>query len=124
MTINEAISKADEVRNNRIEYLTKLRMLSELDGRIYYEVISPNNKSGFNGYTAETPSDTSLLVQYPYDELYVAYLEAEICRLSGEIQKYATAREIFYDKYNAFTAWYVRTHTYHTPRITFPQRRY
>jgi hypothetical protein len=124
MTINEAISKADEVRNNKIDYLTKLRMLSELDGRIFYEVISPNNEADFDGYTESTPSDTSLLVPYPYDELYIAYLEAEICRYSGEIQKYSTARGIFYDKYNAYTSWYVRTHPSNTPRITFPQRRY
>ena len=34
MTIFEAISKADEIRNNRIDERMKIDMLSELDGRI------------------------------------------------------------------------------------------
>ena len=125
MTIYEAISKADEQRNNTIDETIKVGILSELDGRIHREVVSPYGNAGFfMGYDETTPSDTALLAPYPYDALYVPYLEAEICRLNGEIQKYMTAREIFNDKYKAFKAWYVRNHAYKTPQITFPRRRY
>lgn len=125
MTIYEAISKADELRNNAIDEPVKVAMLSELDGRIFCEVISPNSNAVlFEGYGIDTPSDTQLLVCYPYDSLYVSYLEAEICRLNGEITKYTVARDSFEHKYEAFKAWYIRTHTIPTPNVRFPTRRY
>ena len=125
MTIYEAISKADELRNNKIDEPVKVAMLSELDGRIHRELIDPRGENGeFHGYGESTPSDTRLLADYPYDGLYVAYLDAEICRLNGEIQKYSAARNIFFEKYEAYRAWYARTHKYGAPNIKFPTRRY
>lgn len=122
MTIFEAISKADEFRNNRIEAAVKIAMLSELDGRIYAEVIEGTN--AFEGYNESTPMDTELIVPYPYDALYISYLESEICRISGEMSKYAIARSIFAEKYESFKAWYIRSHEYNKPNIKIPVRRY
>ena len=125
MTIFEAISKADEIRNNRIDERMKIDMLSELDGRICAELADPYGKAGnFSGYDENTPSDTKLIADFPYDGLYVAYLEAEICRLNGEIQKYNAARNIFLEKYEAYKSWYVRTHTNNAPVVKFPIRGY
>lgn len=124
MTIYDAIAHADELRNNKIDEPIKVGMLSELDGRIDREIIRPYGETGaFIGYNADD-LDRELLAPYPYDSLYVTYLEAEICRLNGEMQKYNAARSIFAEKYEAFRAWYVRTHTYNTPNVKFPTRRY
>lgn len=124
MTIYDAISRADALRNNKVEEAVKVAMLSVLDGRIDREILRPYGEAGaFVGYD-ENNLDKELLAPYPYDTLYVTYLEAEICRLNGEIPKYNVARNIFAEKYEAFKAWYVRNHTYNTPNIKFPTRRY
>ena len=124
MTIIQAITAADGLRNNAVNGEIKRAMLSELDGRIFYEIIQPYGDAGeFVGYTDQTPSDTELLVPHPYDSLYKAYLEQEIARISGEMARYNNVRIVFNERLEAFRRWYVRTHTPHTPRITFPTRR-
>ena len=124
MTIEQARSAADGLRNNLIDRDVKKRMLSELDGRIYYEIMNAYGKEGeFEGYSPTTPNDRELLVPYPYDSLYIAYLEQELERLSGELQRYNNASVLFNERYGAFSAWWMRTHTSDTPKLKFPTRR-
>lgn len=122
MTINEAISMADGLRNNQVAKEIKRAMLSELDGRIYREVIEPYG-SDFTGYNAETDSGTILIVPYPYDGLYATYLEMEIARINGEMPRYNNAAVLFNEKYSAFKRWYNRTHPKPSAGIVFPTRR-
>ena len=122
MTINEAIAAVDGLRNNQIPEDVKRAMLSELDGRIYREVIAPESVD-FTGYTTETNGETALLVPYPYDGLYVNYLEMEISRINGEMPRYNNAAIVFNEKYAAFKRWYNRTHTKPSAGIVFPTRR-
>ena len=123
MTINEAIAAVDGLRNNQIPEDVKRAMLSELDGRIYREVIAPESVD-FTGYNAETNSETVLLVPYPYDGLYVNYLEMEIARINAEMPRYNNAAIVFNEKYAAYKRWYNRTHTRPSAGIVFPTRRY
>lgn len=122
MTINEAIAAVDGLRNNQIPEGVKRAMLSELDGRIYREVIAPNSID-FTGYNAETEGETELLVPYPYDGLYVNYLEMEIARINAEMPRYNNAAIVFNEKYAAYKRWYNRTHTKPSAGIVFPTRR-
>ena len=122
MTINEAIAAVDGLRNNQIPEDVKRAMLSELDGRIYREVIAPESVD-FTGYNTETNSETVLLVPYPYDGLYVNYLEMEIARISAEMPRYNNAAIVFNEKYAAYKRWYNRTHTRPSAGIVFPTRR-
>lgn len=122
MTINEAISATDGLRNNQISEEIKRALLSELDGRIYREVIDPYGND-FAGYSMETDSGTTLIVAYPYDGLYVTYLEMEIARINGEMPRYNNAAIVFNEKYSAFKRWYNRTHPKKSAGIVFPTRR-
>ena len=122
MTINEAIAAVDGLRNNQIPEDVKRAMLSELDGRIYREVIAPESVD-FTGYNTETNSETVLLVPYPYDGLYVNYLEMEIARINAEMPRYNNAAIVFNEKYAAYKRWYNRTHTRPSAGIVFPTRR-
>lgn len=125
MTIAEALSRADDLRKNTLSENIKVAMLSELDGRIYFDILHPEvREAEFVGYDESTPSDTKLLVPYPYDALYVAYLDQEICKVTNEVAKYNNARIVFNEKYEAFARWYTRTHSISTPNIKFPKRRY
>ncbi len=123
MTINEALNAADALRNNAVGREIKITFLSELDGRICYDIMQPcGYKGNFIGYDSKTPGDTELLVPYPYDALYVSYLEQEIARASNELPRYNNARVLFNEKLSAFRQWYVRTHKTETPNIKFPIR--
>ena len=122
MTINEAMAAVDGLRNNQIPEDVKRAMLSELDGRIYREVIAPESVD-FTGYNTETNSETVLLVPYPYDGLYVNYLEMEIARINAEMPRYNNAAIVFNEKYAAYKRWYNRTHTRPSAGIVFPTRR-
>lgn len=160
MTINEAIAAADGLRNNQVSETIKRAMLSELDGRIFFEVIRheppkrrpphhrpphhccdhdhecdhDNNEEcncnhnchdqhEFKGYNSETPDTTQLLAPFPYDGLYVTYLEMEIARINGEMPRYNNAAIRFNEKYEAFKRWYNRTHPRRSAGIVFPTRR-
>lgn len=122
MTINEAIAAADELRTNHITADIKRAMLSELDGRIYREVVNPVGDD-FSGYSKDTDGETKLLVEYPYDGIYVTYLEMEIARINGEMPRYNNAAIRFNEKYEAFKRWYNRTYPRRSAGIVFPTRR-
>ena len=125
MTIREAIDAADGLRNNVIAENVKRAWLSELDGRIYFEILKPYGKPEvFNGYRDGTPDDTELLVPYPYDSLYISYLEKEIARQNAEMPRYNNASIVWNEKLEAFRRWFVRTHDSEPVRISFPVRRF
>lgn len=124
MNIMEAIAAADKLCNNMLEESMKKAWLSELDGRIYYEIMQPYGQRGdFTGYQTKS-SDTELLVPYPYDSLYVAYLQMEIARYNFEIPRYENARIVFNERLDAFRRWWNRTHKTKSVNIRFPIRRY
>lgn len=125
MTINEAITAADGLRNNSIPEAIKIRWLSELDGRIYTEIIKPYQKdetSTVPKYDESTPADTELIVPHPYDGLYLAYLEMEIARQNAELPRYNNAAIVFNEKFSAFKRWYNRNNTKLSAFIKFPTR--
>ncbi|MBQ8836446.1 MAG: hypothetical protein IJ002_03155 [Clostridia bacterium] len=123
MTIMEAISAADGLRNNHIDEQIKKAWLSELDGRIFYELIRPYGKQDeFTGYGADTASDTALIVPYPYDSLYVTYLEMQIARQNNEMPRYNNAAVVFNEQYSAFRRWYSRNNVKPSVGISFPTR--
>lgn len=125
MKIMEAISAADKLCNNVIDETIKRRWLSELDGRIYFEIMHPNGKEGdFAGYTDHAADDTVLLVPYPYDALYISYLQKEIARSNSEIPRYENARIVFNEQLESFRRWWIRTHETPSPKIHFPTRRF
>ena len=125
MTIIQAITAVDELRKNMIDVNVKKALLSELDGRIYFEIIDPYGKVGdFKGYDSHTSEETALLTPYPYDSLYLSYLEQEIARMSNELPRYNNARIIFNERFEAFRKWWTRTHEPPSVNITLPMRRY
>ena len=139
MTINEAIAAVDGLRNNQIPEDVKRAMLLELEGRIYCEVINPvprkphhhhhdehccHDHEHIHGFHNKNRDSEQLVVPYPYDGLYVNYLEMEIARINAEMPRYNNAAIVFNEKYAAYKRWYNRTHTRPSAGIVFPTRRY
>lgn len=64
----------------------------------------------FDGYNAETPLDTELIVPHPYDDVYRYWLEAQIDYANGEYAKYNNSMSMFNEAYSAFYRYYHKTH--------------
>lgn len=112
MTIEEAVSLADKLKPNQYDFETKVDWLSELDGMIFHEVMLTHENPpllDFHGYEhAETC--TALLVPFPYEEVYVAYIHSQIDRENGETPKYNQSATAFNEAYSRYANWYSRTH--------------
>ena len=122
MTIIEAINRADASRPNGIEQSEKIRWLSRLDGIIKLEIIDTHEGGEgivYTGYSEGTPLDTVLIVPEPWCDLYIHYLESRIDYAYSDFDKYNNANMQFSEGYDAFAAWYHRTHSSKASRFKY-----
>lgn len=113
MTIMQAIDTIDELKPNGYTMEEKVRWLSKLDGAIKREIIDTHEggeKVVFDGYTTATPTETELLVEAPYDELYLHWLESRIDYYNGEYGRYNNTVSTYNAAYSAFERFYNRAH--------------
>lgn len=111
MTINEAISRVDELKPNTASRTDKIRWLSQIDSMVKEEIIMthyPYPQECDTAYNDETPGDTELLVKSPYDDIYVKWLEAQIDYYSGEVNRYNNSIVMFNELYREYNNWYNR----------------
>lgn len=112
MTINEAIARADDLRDNTMAPNIKIAWLQMVDQQVYHEIIK--GRVGADAVTMPDYSDNNgeqvLLVPPPYDMLYVYRLEAEICYKSEEIDRQANALTRYNELMDAFAKQYAREH--------------
>lgn len=113
MTIIEIITDVDALKPNGLGQPYKVQWLSQLDARIKHDIIDTHEGGedvSFNGYNAETPIGTELLVPHPYDDVYRYWLEAQIDYVNGEYTKYNNSMSMFNEAYSAYERHYNRTH--------------
>ena len=113
MKINEAIQRLDSLKFNTYKQDDKLDWLSRLDNMVKKQIIDTHEGAesvSFNGYTADTPLDTVLLVPAPYDEVYLRWMEAQIDYHNGEINSYNNAIILFNTAFNAYKEHYNSAH--------------
>lgn len=113
MTIIEAINKVDALKPNSYTLLDKVAWLSKLDGAIKTEIIDTHEGSEFvefDGYDADTPTYTELLVKAPYDDIYLYWLESRIDYYNGEYGRYNNTVTAYNDAYAAYERFYNRAH--------------
>ncbi len=122
MNISEAIARFDTLYPNAFSHSEKLLWLSELDGRIYSEIISlyKNAPETFSGYTVTTNGNTELLVPFPHDDIYIKFMCLKTDLINSDIKRFNNSAKLFNLAFNSFANEYNRTHTYKTEnRITF-----
>ena len=111
MKLREAIDRFDLTYPNPLEIGVKRRILSEFDGRLYSELLVHYEGAPqvFSGYGEDTPPDTPLLVEYPFEDLYLKLLCAENDAVCGDIARYNNAAAAFNAAYNGYAAFINRT---------------
>lgn len=113
MKIIEAITKIDDLKHNTYSQGDKVKWLSTLDSMVKRHVIDTHEGGEgvvFTGYNEETDPHTELLMQEPYDEAYLRWLEAQIDYHNGEYAKYNNAIEMFNTVWRDFQNFYNRNH--------------
>ena len=113
MTIMGAINHIDAVKPNGYTQDDKIRWLSILDGTVKTEIIDTHEGSEsvtFRPYSESTPLVTELLIPYPYDDVYIKWLEAQIDYSNGEYDKYNNAIVMYQTAYDGYANYYRRTH--------------
>ena len=114
MKIAEAIAAADALKPNQYTEAQKIAWLSQLDGGVFQEIICTHADPAittFNGYAADVDRATELLVPFPYAaDLYNGYLQSMIDFANGEIGKYNQSAALYTSAYQAYAAFYNRTH--------------
>lgn len=113
MTIIEAIGMIDTLKPNTYSQEDKIKWLSNLDMSIKKEIIDTHEGGEvieFNGYDVNTPLDTELLAEAPYDEMYVFCLESQIDYANGEYGKYNNSITAFNSTLSSFRNYYNRKH--------------
>lgn len=120
MTIIEAINNVDALKPNTYSQSEKVKWLSALDSLTYNEIIATHEGgSAFEGYTDDTPMDTPLIAQEPYDEMYIHWLESKIDYYNAEYTRYNNSITQFTDMYSEFSRYYNRTHKPKTTKIRY-----
>lgn len=111
MTIIEAINKTDVLKPNNYTHTDKVKWLSNLDGIIKKEIIDTHEGGAdvnFSGYDDNTPNEQELLVPFPYDDIYIKWLESQIDYNNAEYGKYNNSSMAYNTAYSAFERYYNR----------------
>lgn len=114
MTIKECIDMVDGVKPNQYPIEDKVRWLSFLDGIIINDVLKTHEGytgqyDEFAGYSIDRLG-TKLIVQYPYDSLYPAYLKMKIDEENGETSRYNNSLTMYRSYLTAYKKWYNKHH--------------
>jgi hypothetical protein len=112
MTLNEAIAKIDSLKPNQYTFAEKVAWISDVDGRIYRDLITkhenPEKKTWDGPYDEDSSSALVLLAYEPYTDLYIYYMMAMIDQYNGEYTRYSNDMEQFNNSYQAFADDYIR----------------
>lgn len=106
-TIQEIIDRVDENRPNAFSSATKLKWISDLDGKIAADVflmgieeIRQLQYKGEEGLLKEP------LVSYPHDDIYDLWLEARIDAANGEYNRYQNDMQLYNETFGNFVRWF------------------
>ena len=114
MTIKECIDLVDNVKPNQYSIEDKVAWLSFLDGIIINDVLKTHEGydskyDEYDGYSADKLG-TKLIAEFPYDNLYPAYLKMKIDEENGETARYNNSATMFNSYLGIFKKQYNKTH--------------
>lgn len=112
MQIQEAIAKLDRLRPNMVQTDVKVGWLSSIDSYVFSEIMAAREGAPITSFSPYTSEDMTgeLLVQAPYDELYIYRMEAELYYEQREIKKYASSMTLYNQAMQDFCKKYAREH--------------
>ena len=115
MTIAEAIAAVDRLKENQYSNEDKVRMLSDLDGKLMNIVFRRHEGNPYESWQPydlyQDGGDTAqLLVPDPYSHLYVTFLSYNIDLLNGEYERYNNTAAVYNTELQDFISYWKREH--------------
>ena len=111
MTISEAITQLQAVKENQYDDETLVRWISDLEGTLYEDIVKNHEGSDYiphGRYSVDTDMDTVLMVPEPYSDIYIKYLMAQVDYHNAEMQRYTNSMIMYNVALDAFAGWYNR----------------
>ena len=114
MLIRECIDIVDGLKPNQYGVEEKTRWLSFLDMMIINDVLKTHEDYDekydlFEGYTTENLG-IKLIVDEPYDQMYLEFLKMKIDEENGETARYNNTSTMFNSYLTMFKKWYNKNH--------------
>lgn len=109
MTLQEAISRTDELKPNAYTEKEKILWLSKLDWMLVRNIIRNHDgdqMDDFAGYSESTDMSTELIAPEPFDSMYILWLQAQIDLANAEYSRYNASISLFTAEYNAYGDFY------------------
>ena len=114
MTINEAITLADQMKPNMMSMAAKVRFLNEIEGKIHAEILMKHEHTAEEAicphYDNDTDQGTELLVKAPYDMVYVYWIMAQIDHRNQETENFNADYAMFDNAWGNFGDYWTREH--------------
>ena len=113
MTIARAIEMCDRMRPNKYEDEDKIAWLSALDAKVKAELMDRHEGFegvAFDGYGEGTPADAPLLIQGPYEDIYLKWLFCQIDFHNAEIARYNNSVAMYNFGWQDLANWMNRTY--------------
>lgn len=116
MTINEAISRAEELKPSTYPHNMLVNWLGMLDDAAsdfmaLYHKNDGETETEYQGYNDETDPETVLLIPHPYDEIYIYWLFSKIDFFNEEYEKFNNSNAMYESVWSDFQRYYNRDHT-------------
>lgn len=103
MTLNEAISRMDDLKANAYTREEKIGWLSMADAMV--ASLIENQFPGaqpFPGYGASTPMGTVLKVPEPFSDLYFHWMSAQMDLYNGEYTRFNNSMALFSEQFRGY----------------------
>lgn len=95
MTLGKAIENFDAERVNKLSLERKIEWISQLDNKIFSEIMQDRGADAFGGYTVNTPFTVTLMAPDRYSEIYTLYLNMKLDYMNGEIGRFNNSTVLF-----------------------------
>lgn len=95
MTLSKVIEQFDSERANGLSLEAKIRWISQLDMKIFDEILKARGDKAFKGYDVTTPFETVVKAPDEYSEVYILYLNMKLDLLNGEIARHNNSAMLF-----------------------------
>lgn len=106
MKLREVIELADDLKPNAFSVRAKVFWLDRLEGTYATEIflMAPAEQAQLR--LTQEDMERELLIDPPYDDLYLLWLEAKIDEANGEYNKYENSMRIYNARLGSFLGWF------------------
>lgn len=111
-TIDAVIQEVDSLDHNAVDYGQKVKWLSRLDGQLWEKYMKGRTGApeSWQSYGEETPGTKLLLVEHPWDGIYINWLRAHIALHNGENDDYSDFMALVGQDEELFAGAYAAAH--------------